>query len=207
MLPQIASIRGSWNAIYVIGLCSYKETDYWRNLANKGKGRTIKGSQDHAKSSWKGKEEAHVTTKQSDDDEGSEKAFIANVVNENAYDFSAYLWIVNSATTSHICVQWDTFTDYQLLPQTIIKEIYDKTVTAEGYGTVVPISHISGPMLWIWLSETLYVPEVQDNLLSLSWIDKVSGWAVSTNGAICYAWSWVRGKRSLWLRVRGYEED
>ena len=114
---------------------------------NKGKGRTTKGSQDHVKSSQKGKEKAHVTTEQSDDDEGSEKAFMANVVDENTYDFSAYSWIANSAATSHICAQQDAFTDYQLLPQTTIKGIGDKTVTAEGCGTVVLISHIGGAML------------------------------------------------------------
>ena len=85
---------------------------------------------------------------------------MANIVNENIYDFATYSWIADSAATSHICAQWDTFTDYQSLPWTAIKGIDDRTVTTEEHGTVVLISCIDGAVSWTQLPEILYVPEM-----------------------------------------------
>jgi len=170
----------------------HKGEECWRNPLNKGKGRVTKNvGRDHSKSDQKGKQRANITTEDTDSDtESLDKAFTAHVKvidNEEEADeaeVSVYSWIADSGATSHICAERDAFSNYQELPQKVVKGLGDKPVTACGKGTVTVLSRIENRVTKIRLLEALYVPEARDNLLSLGRIDRAGGTSSCGNGEI-----------------------
>ena len=52
-------------------------------------------------------------------------------------DFTAYLWIIDSGVTTHICANLEAFVTYQSAPCKIVKGLGNKPVVAHGQGTVL----------------------------------------------------------------------
>ena len=160
----------------------------YKNLQNKGKGRTKGGKDDKGKSSsykGKGKGKAHANVAEQDlsSDGKLEKSFTAyvNISDEgemskaDVADFSAYSWILNSGTTTHICAQLEAFATYQMIPWKLVKGLSDKPIAACRQGPVLLQTHTNGKKYMLCLHKVLYVPGVQQNLVSIGQIISAGG--------------------------------
>jgi len=165
------------------GKFGHKGKECWQNPLNKGKERVTKNiGQNHFKSDHKGKQHANITTEDTDSNtESLDKAFtmhvkvINNKEEANEAKFSVYLWIADSSATSHICTECNAFSNYQELPQKVVKELGDKPVTTCGKGSVTILSQIENQVTKIQLLKALYISETCDNLLLLGHICRSSG--------------------------------
>ena len=98
----------------------------------------------------------------------------------NSYQISQYDWILDSATTSHICTIQDAFTS---LKDSTIKGLGDP-VTAHGCGTIIVDFTIKGKMIHHQLCDVLHVPDAPNCLLSIPCIDEAQG-HVEMQGGEC----------------------
>ena len=168
------------------GRFGHKGEECWKNPANRGKGRISK-NKDKGPSASKGKERANVTKNDSESDtESLDRAFTAHisVVDDNEVEFSCYSWIADSGATTHICAQRNTFENYTKLPKKEIKGLGDRPVTAYGQGTITLSSRVNNQIIKVHLTDTLYVPEAHENIISLRHIDSIGGRAICGNGKI-----------------------
>jgi hypothetical protein len=85
-----------------------------------------------------------------------------------------YDWIMNSATTSHICIICDAFIDYTPLKDSTVKGLGDP-VTAYEQGTVIVNFAVNGNMICHQLRDVLHMPDAPNCLLSIPCIDKAQG--------------------------------
>ena len=92
----------------------------------------------------------------------------------NSHQISQYDWILDSATTSHICMIHDTFVDYTPLKDSTIKGLGDP-VMAHGHGTVLVDFAINGKTIRHQLQDVLLMPEAPNCLLSIPRIDEAQG--------------------------------
>ncbi|KIO02927.1 hypothetical protein M404DRAFT_59149, partial [Pisolithus tinctorius Marx 270] len=72
-----------------------------------------------------------------------------------------YVWLADSATTSHICAHHEAFTTYEVLP--------DKTVSG-----IVTVN----------LRDVLHMPSLPNNLFSIGCLDTQGGCSISGGGQI-----------------------
>ena len=179
----------------------------YKKPQNKGKGCTKGGKDDKGKSSsYKGKGKGKMHTNVAEQDSGSdgelEKSFTTyvNISDEgkmskaDVTDFSAYSWILNSGATTHICAQLEVFVTYQMIPQKLVKGLGDKPVAACGQGTVLLQTHANSEKYMLHLHKVLYVPGVQQNLVSI-------GRIVSAGGDVFFDCH----KRSILCNTKGTE--
>ena len=96
------------------------------------------------------------------------------MVHNNSHQISQYDWILDSATTSHICVIHDTFVNYIPLKDSTIKGLGDP-VTAHGCGTIIVNFAINGNTICHQLHDMLHVPDAPNCLLSIPCIDEAQG--------------------------------
>jgi transposase InsO family protein len=101
----------------------------------------------------------------------------------NSHQISQYDWILDSATTSHICAIRDAFIDYIPLKDSTIKGLGDP-VTAHGRGTVIVNFAINGNTIRHQLRDVLHVPDAPNCLLSIPRIDEAQG-HVEMQGGEC----------------------
>ncbi|KAF8222696.1 hypothetical protein L208DRAFT_1522129, partial [Tricholoma matsutake] len=76
-------------------------------------------------------------------------------------EFSCYDWILDSATTSHICTTREAFTDYTPL--------YNATIN------VIINFNVDGKIIWHTLWEVRHAPDAENCLLSISHFDAGGG--------------------------------
>nr|QBH67614.1 hypothetical protein UEMT_2080 [Ustilago esculenta] len=122
-------------------------------------------------------------------EEGDETVMITDVVNpklaysssDNGYG-SANNWIINSASTVHICINKNLFTE---LSETITPPIQSGSlqhVLACGKGTIKVVANIGHKKTHtLVLKNVFYVPTYAANLISLNLISKVT--SISINGS------------------------
>ena len=101
----------------------------------------------------------------------------------NSYQISQYDWILDSATTSHVCTIRDAFIDYTPLKDSTIKGLGDP-VTAHGRGTVIVDFTINGKTIHHQLRDVLHMPDAPNCLLSIPRIDEAQG-PVEMQGGEC----------------------
>ena len=152
------------------GKCGYfghKTEDCWGdNLPKKNGGK------------GKGKEQKeHAKIAEADEDAKMSYVAKANVsdasMNEDTVSF--YSWYADSATTSHLTNIWSAFLDYKSIKPLSIYGVGKSSIWAYGHGTVEAISFRKGKPKAFQLKETLYTPDVTDNLLSIGRIDEAGG--------------------------------
>ena len=79
-----------------------------------------------------------------------------------------YDWLADSATTSHVCNNHSTFTEFQPLTATTVTGIGNLSTTAQGRGTVELISQCGKTQYLIELKDVLYIPNNRNNLIALT---------------------------------------
>jgi len=99
----------------------------------------------------------------------------------NSCEISQYDWILDSATTSHICPIHDAFIDYKPLKDSTIKGL-GNPVMAHGRGTVLVDFAINGKAIRHQLHDVLHVPGAPNCLLSVPRIDEAQGHVEFSNG-------------------------
>jgi hypothetical protein len=167
----------------------HKGTECWKNPANRGKGRVSHRDKDKDKGKMtsKGKEHVNVTKDDSESDtESLDRAFTAHVsiVDDNEANFSCYSWIADSGATTHICAQRNVFQNFKEIPKKEIKGLGDRPVDAYGQGTVIISSQVDNHVVKIHLTDTLYIPDARENIISLGRIDSIGGRAICGYGKI-----------------------
>ena len=78
-----------------------------------------------------------------------------------------YNWLADSATTSHVCNRHDAFTSFHPLTATKVTEVGNIVTKAEGWGIVELTSWCNGHKFILQLKNVLYIPNNQNNLISL----------------------------------------
>jgi hypothetical protein len=90
-------------------------------------------------------------------------------------EFSRYDWILDSATTSHICATREAFAQYTPLHDATIHGLGSHPITAQGRGTVTVNFNVDGKLIWHTLQEVLHAPDAENCLLSISRFDVGGG--------------------------------
>ena len=71
--------------------------------------------------------------------------------------------------------QQNAFENYTKVPKREIKGLGDRPVTAYSQGTVTLSSHVNNQIIKVHLTDTLYVSEAHENIISLGRIDSIGG--------------------------------
>jgi hypothetical protein len=123
----------------------------------------------------KGKEQAKIA----EADEDAEMSYVAEAnvtdVSMNDDTVSFYCWYADSATTSHLTNTRSAFIDYKSIEPLPIYGVGKSSIWAYGRGTVEAMSFIKGKPKVFHLKETLFTPEITDNLMSIGRIDEAGG--------------------------------
>ena len=72
-------------------------------------------------------------------------------------------------------MQWNAFENYTKLPKKEIKGLGDRPVTGYGQGTITLSSRVNNQIIKVHLTDTLYVSEARENIISLRCIDSIRG--------------------------------
>jgi hypothetical protein len=105
-------------------------------------------------------------------EEGQYFNFVNNVVGYTGNDEPVlyYDWMVNSATTSHICIHHNVFSTYISITEdkaNPIISVKGKTTHADGHATVKVKSLYANKEYTLILKDVLHVPGNRNNLISL----------------------------------------
>ena len=92
-----------------------------------------------------------------------------------SHTFSHYDWILDSATTSHICSSRDAFINYSALDDAPIQGLGSTPAQAKGQGTVIVNFSVKENNIQHQLHNVLHVPEAPNSLISVSRIDDGGG--------------------------------
>jgi hypothetical protein len=99
----------------------------------------------------------------------------------NSHKITQYDWILDLATTSHICAIHDAFIDYTPLKDSTIKGL-GNPVTAHGCRMVLVDFALNGKTICHKLRDVLHMPGAPNCLLSVSCIDEAQGHVEFSNG-------------------------
>ena len=78
-----------------------------------------------------------------------------------------YDWLADSATTSHVTNQCDTFINYERLTNKLVLGVGNNESHAIGRGTVELESYYNGQKFIIKLEDVLHIPDTRNSLISL----------------------------------------
>lgn len=126
-----------------------------------------------SKPSYPKQEHANIMRDPQQDEPVASTSYVTKSGNNEPFIF--YLWIVDSATTSHITHIKSVFIDYTPTKPIPVLGLGNTHVQAYGCGTVEVITSSSPNTQRILLHDVLYVPDAQDNLLSISRVDHIGG--------------------------------
>ena len=104
------------------------------------------------------------------------------MVNQNIHNFSKYDWVLDSATTSHICTTRDAFIDYEPLKSEV--DGVGGSAMTQGRGTVAVNFKFDGQSIKHILRNVLHVPKAPNCLLSIPRL-AIGGGRVEFNGNGC----------------------
>jgi len=122
---------------------------------------------------------------QEDEDEDMEDSMyvIHDKTLSDYADINVDSWLADSATSSHLLNQRETFTEFTPLKRSI-RGVGNTDVPVKGRGTVKLTSQTNGQTITIVIRDVLYVPQAPNNLLSISHLDESGGRADICNGRI-----------------------
>ena len=92
------------------------------------------------------------------------------------------VWVLDSATTSHISNDRRTFEDFHALTNSTVKGIGKEPASAAGRGTITITFDVEGQEIRHRMKDVLYVPEAPNCLLSVSRFEEAGGSIVFENG-------------------------
>lgn len=98
----------------------------------------------------------------------TEKEMSANVTTLNTTSKSAEEWCIDSGATSHMCHDLSKFEEMRPIQNQKVTLADDKSTNIEGKGTVVIKIQHKNKINSLRLENTLYVPDLNANLLSVS---------------------------------------
>src|SRR6202042_1555487 len=90
-----------------------------------------------------------------------------NTISQFSTLFTQDDWLVDSATTSHISNERQTFVDFMPLTSSSITGVGDQSIQALGRGTVILKCKIGKEIFTHRLQDVLYAPKAVNNLLSV----------------------------------------
>jgi len=90
------------------------------------------------------------------------------MANTDPDQFSKLDWILDSGTTSHICTERDTFSEYTQLSNVTIQGVGKGQAEVKGRGTVVVNFSVEGKIIQHQLHKVLHIPDAPTCLLSIS---------------------------------------
>jgi hypothetical protein len=164
------------------GKFGHETSECW---GNKGPGTSFKKRA--------GKERAHQARDPQEDEpmdeNNSDTAFITEDrdvpmnSNENEH-VSAYSWVADSGTTSHIVNSRTAFIELKPLDNKKITGIGNNAIEALGRGTIEIISRVKDKNITVTLNDVLYAPKAVNNLFSISRLDEHGGRAHIHKGKI-----------------------
>jgi hypothetical protein len=102
----------------------------------------------------------------------------------NTRTFSAYDWVLDSATTSHISNDRNIFAEYTKLQDATVQGLGEIPARARGHGSVIVDFNVEGKNIQHRLQKVLYVPEAANSLLSVSRFDE-SGGTIDFRDGVC----------------------
>ena len=94
-----------------------------------------------------------------------------------------YLWIANTSTTTYITHTRDALTNYVGTKKAILG-IGTVPVLAEGHGNLKIQTQVQNKSFVVTLTNVLYIPNMQFNILSIGCLDESSGRAITGKGKI-----------------------
>ena len=92
-----------------------------------------------------------------------------------SHEISKNDWLLDSATTSHICTTHDAFTEFYTVSGATVKGVGPEETAVEGRGTVILKFEFDGKVFSHQLRNTLYVPNATNCLLSLGRFEEGGG--------------------------------
>ena len=105
---------------------------------------------------------------------------------ESGETLSWYNWLADSAATSYVTNQQNAFKTCQTFKngKGEVCGVGNIAPKAEGQGTIELESEIDGKTYTITLKDVLYIPNMQNSLISLGQWDKRGGWWQCQNGTL-----------------------
>ena len=91
-------------------------------------------------------------------------------------------WVLDSATTSHICNNRNAFTGYTKLGNTTVQGLGEVPAQAKGQGSVTIEFTMEGKIIQHKLKDVIHIPEAPNSLLSISRFDESEGYVGFQNG-------------------------
>ena len=125
------------------------------------------GGAEGKKPQWKRKGKAEHKANFADDKDPFEVAYLAN----KGDMFTAYDWLADSGSSTHIAIKRNVFKEYKELNDETIKGIGGQRITAAGRGTVILTFEVNGKKILHTLRDVLHVPNAENNLVSIGRID------------------------------------
>ena len=92
------------------------------------------------------------------------------------------VWVLDSATTSHISNNRHTFTNFHALTNSTVKGIGKEPASATGRGTIEMTFNVEGKEIRHCMKDVLHVPEAPNCLLSVSRFEEAGGSIVFKDG-------------------------
>ena len=89
--------------------------------------------------------------------------------------FSKLDWILDSGTTSHICTEWDTFSEYSRLSNVTVQGVEKGQAEIKGWETVVVKFPVKEKIIQHQLCDVLHISDTSNCLLSISQLDDSGG--------------------------------
>jgi transposase InsO family protein len=117
----------------------------------------------------------------------------------NSREISKYDWLLDSATTSHVCPIREAFVEFRPVEETL--NGVGKGTPVTGRGTIKLKFEFDGKTFLHQLREVLYVPEAPNGLISVSKIDKEGGSVKFKSGI-----SWILDAKEK-VVGKGYKHD
>ena len=139
---------------------------YARNCKKKKKTKDI---QDKGQQNEQAKKAEDTETKsENQKQEKSEHAWMARIQESNV----KVKWILDSGASQHMTNMKDWFEKYTILEKPIIIETASSTITAIGRGNIRMKTFVNGEERLCVMHNVLHVPNICDNLLSISNLQK-----------------------------------
>ena len=128
-----------------------------------------KDTQDKGKQNKQAKKAEDTETKsENQKQEKSEHAWMARIQESNV----KVKWILDSGASQHMTNMKDWFEKYTILENPIIIETASSTITAIGRGNIRMKTFVNGEERLCVMHNVLHVPNIRDNLLSISNLQK-----------------------------------
>ena len=147
------------------------------NCWSKGGGKEGQGPRTKKKAGQgNGQRKDHANQAQANEDlKDSAYQVQESATSQFSTSFNRDDWLADSATTSHISNERQTFVDFTPLTSSSIMGVGDQLIQALGHGTVILKCKVGNEVFTHCLQDVLYAPKAVNNLLSVRRLDDAGG--------------------------------